>query len=91
LSPYCSQPNVTVCITGYKDYDRILKIIENYEVDLFIGAHVHQYQRMGPIKNNKLAEFGSLIDPDPTHKYVVDAQAPVYIVEGLPGNHYSYD
>ena len=46
---------------------------------------------MGPIKDNKLADYYSLIENDEKHKYVVDAEAPVYILEGLPGNNYSYD
>jgi len=53
------------------------------------------YERMGPIKNNKLANYtvppyADISDPD--HKYiVVDKEAPpVYVIEGLPGNGYNY-
>jgi hypothetical protein len=48
---------------------------------------------MGPIKDNKMAEFDSLVDNDSAYKFIVveEDHPPVYIVEGLPGNAYSLD
>ena len=61
-------------------------------MDLYLGAHVHYYERMGPIKDGKLAPFSTAPwltpEEDPNFKYIVVEKnsPPVYIVEGLPGN-----
>jgi len=48
---------------------------------------------MGPIRDGQLVEFSSLIENDTEYMYIKNAEGlpPVYIIEGLPGNHYSYD
>lgn len=35
-------------------YKGVLDLLEEYHVDLYMGSHVHYYERMGPIVNNKM-------------------------------------
>ena len=48
--PYCSNINyVEECRRGWEIFADLIHVLEKYKVDLYLGAHVHYYERMGPI------------------------------------------
>ncbi|XP_072023967.1 acid phosphatase type 7-like [Amphiura filiformis] len=59
--------------TAYED------LFYKYGVDLYIGAHEHNYERMWPIYNNKIYN-GSMDAP------YTNPKAPVHIITGSAGN-----
>jgi hypothetical protein len=59
--------------------------IEN-SVDIFFGAHVHNYERDSPIYRNKTVPS----DFDDMHTHI-NAKAPLHIVAGNAGNDHSHN
>jgi len=53
------------------------KIFLKHEVDIFIQADAHTYERLFPIKNGEAVQFGSAY---------VDPKAPIYLVCGTGGD-----
>ena len=56
------------------------------KVDLFLQAHVHNYQRLSPILHNE-----SISGPHDEPHMIRNAKAPVYILEGAAGNEEGQD
>jgi acid phosphatase type 7 len=56
-------------------------VFMKYGVDLYIQAHVHEYERVGPVYKNKTVK--SDFDGQNTH---VGAKAPIYITNGVGGS-----
>lgn len=61
----------------------IEEIVYENKVDLFLQAHVHQYERNTPIYKNQSV---SVSEQDFEKKVYVDPQAPIYITNGNAGN-----
>jgi hypothetical protein len=57
------------------------EILYKYKIDLFIGAHVHDYERHAAIYMNMT--FPSEIDTPNSHH---NPRAPIHIIEGIAGN-----
>ena len=66
--------------------ERLESVFERFKVDVYIAGHVHRYERMAPIKNNRTAL--SEIDTDHLH---FNPTAPLYIVNGSGGNNHGPD
>jgi hypothetical protein len=64
----------------------IESLLAEEKVDLFLEAHIHNYQRLGPILRNETRAGAQ----DALH-YVRNAGAPVYILEGAAGNEEGQD
>lgn len=61
------------------------KLWNDYEVDLVLTGHVHNYERMHPVFNGTY-QGCHVIDSN----YCKRAKAPIYIISGVPGNQESY-
>eukprot|EP01065_Artemidia_motanka_P032095 TRINITY_DN39147_c0_g1_i1.p1 TRINITY_DN39147_c0_g1~~TRINITY_DN39147_c0_g1_i1.p1 ORF type:complete len:718 (+),score=191.25 TRINITY_DN39147_c0_g1_i1:78-2156(+) len=61
-------------------YEVFEPLMYKYAVDLVFAGHVHNQERTLPVFNKTL-----MAGPDPTHPYT-NANAPVYVVSGNPGN-----
>mmetsp|Transcript_17862 Transcript_17862/g.35261 ORF Transcript_17862/g.35261 Transcript_17862/m.35261 type:complete len:553 (+) Transcript_17862:66-1724(+) len=56
--------------------------MNKYKVDLYIGAHIHIYERLGPISHGKRCEGY----PSTTNDPYLEPACPVYLVNGAAGN-----
>lgn len=59
------------------------EIVYENKVDLFLQAHVHQYERNSPIYKNQSV---SLMNDESLQHVFVNPQAPIYITNGNAGN-----
>ncbi len=86
---YCSSDNPT-CASGTSSFSRLDDIIHKYNVDLFINAHVHKYERSYPVYKT-YAGFDE-VDKNTTFCDVYkNPRGTVFVTEGLPGNDKSSD
>ena len=56
------------------------------KVDLVISAHVHAYERLGPVYQNE-----SMACQIESENVCINSPTPIYPVTGVPGNDESYD
>lgn len=84
-SPYDKPPKR--CYSFYQQYEMFDEIWYQYRVDLVLQAHVHYWERMGPIYANNSMPFYSPPGDVGTH-YIINPQAPVYTLDGSAGNNY---
>ena len=77
---YCSSPDSTK--TCGKQAASILAYMEGimneYEVDIYVSGHVHNYQRTTPIYQ------GNIVGPNSQNTYI-NPTAPIYVVSGGAG------
>lgn len=50
-------------------------LLQNYSVDMFVAAHMHNYERMLPVHNNGSSSPKWLASPS----VITDADAPVHV------------
>jgi len=81
---YCSK-NKDDCLENPTKFKQIEDIINQYKVDLYVSGHVHAYERMLPIKQGRVAPFQQPLG-DTNFKYIVNPQAPVFVVQGMAGH-----
>jgi hypothetical protein len=70
------------CYAFYNLYKRFDEMFYTHKVDLVLSAHVHYYERMAPIYQNKTANYTS---PNNDTHIMVDPDAPIHIVEAISG------
>ena len=75
---YCFSSDCDDYPTTYHNWD---DIFYNYGVDLFIGAHKHEYQMLKPLYKEEIKTFGK-----PDDNTIVDPKATVYVIQGNAGN-----
>ena len=89
---YCTNmPNGTDCTTiadllrnGDDEVNGLEQILEENDVDLVISAHMHNYERLTSIANNKTIQNYTM---SPTTKIptLTNPKSPVYMVSGSAG------
>ena len=75
------------CHAFYDKYRLFEEIWYEYRVDMVMQAHVHYWERMGPVAGNKSMPFYSP-PGDLKYNYIINPQAPVYTLDGSAGNNY---
>jgi len=81
---YCSSNQVS-CRENPTIFKSFTDLLDKYNVDVLMGAHIHIYERMFPIKNGYVANFQRMPD-DPDYRYIVNPTAPVYVLQGMAGH-----
>lgn len=75
------------CYNFYSMYQNFDQIFYAFRVDLVLQAHVHYWERMGPIANNVSMPYFSPPGDTGRH-YIINPTAPVYTTDGSAGNNY---
>ena len=57
----------------------------NNGVDIVIASHIHNYERLGPVYKNQ-----SMTCEQQSQNICIGAEAPIFVVTGVPGNDESY-
>jgi len=86
LNEQATQPNKDCTFRAEHLKGLIEDILVEEKVDLFLQAHVHNYQRLTQILHNQ-----TVSGPQDEPHYVRNARAPVYVVEGAAGNEEGQD
>ena len=74
------------CTINPTRFAAVEELLYEYSVDIYFSGHVHTYERNLPVHNGKVAPFTQPVAGDTGYNYIQDAQAPVYIVEAIPGH-----
>jgi acid phosphatase type 7 len=56
---YCSDPTNPMCPYNNYKLQNFTKLFKEYNVDLFLSAHQHDYERDKPFYNNVSASYES--------------------------------
>ena len=64
-------------------FPTIEKILYDNRIDIYVGGHIHHYERLRPVYNGKTMHYTPK-EGDKHHNYITDAQAPVHILQGTP-------
>lgn len=79
--------NSTINTNLQVDFKLLETLFVDYWVDMYIsGANNSIYERLPPMAFGSKASYSSKISPDLNNLYIVNPNAPVYIVEGIGGN-----
>lgn len=72
-------------LTSY--FKKIESMFISYLVDLYISGSINSlYERLPPLAWNIKSEYTSKVSPDINNLYIVNPEAPVYVVEAIGGN-----
>lgn len=85
---YCSMPDDYHCISSAKYMrDLLEEILQRNKVDLVLAGHVHAYERLFPIYDNKI-DRESINDGESTY---LNPKYPTHVVCGAGGNKEGYE
>jgi len=75
------------CYNFYNNYSDFEELWDSFKVDLVLQAHMHFWERMGPVSKNNSAPYYSPSEDTGKHS-IINPQAPVYTLDGSAGNNY---
>ena len=88
---YCSDDSNPTCDSHDNSFKKLDDIIHKYNVDLFINAHVHKYERTYPVYQKRSYWETSKNSTKATGEIYRNPRATIFVTEGLPGNDKSFD
>jgi len=74
------------CAQNSVRFSSIEDLLYKYAVDLYFSGHVHVYERNFPVHKGQVMTYTNPMLSDVGNHYIQDPQAPMYIVEGIPGH-----
>lgn len=78
---YCSCDDTKRCVDQAAYYRSLIEeLLYQYDVDIFVGAHIHNYERSLPVYNN------TVMNPGGSSTYFENPEAPIYVVAGTGGD-----
>jgi len=82
---YCSFGYDPDCNYNHQRFSKFEDLLIKYNVDLVVSGHVHYYERMLPIKRNKIAPFQVNLD-DTNFNEIINPSSPIYLLQGMAGH-----
>ena len=86
---FCSDPNEVQCSTNHVNLQGLINAFESINVNVYLGAHIHVYERSYPISKStfNVSKFVNL-SPNSSFGRYQNTTAITYISEGAGANNY---
>eukprot|EP01016_Furgasonia_blochmanni_P043142 TRINITY_DN5814_c0_g1_i6.p1 TRINITY_DN5814_c0_g1~~TRINITY_DN5814_c0_g1_i6.p1 ORF type:complete len:394 (+),score=13.93 TRINITY_DN5814_c0_g1_i6:591-1772(+) len=80
---FCSD-DASDCEKNQDRFGWLSRMLQDNKVDLFLTAHMHNYERMLPVHANKTQKFERR-EGDDHYRYIINPTATVHVIEGDAG------